>query len=247
MINELRLFSKYINGFSTDSPIFNVVINANVTGTIGLGNRIQLAQSGANKFLLVHGVSITGSSTYLNLYGGTDYGLVSGSIVSPQYSQLKAPFGFPLSPSKWTVEVINSSDCTKTSPTASTWYGGTGLTPTGPSIDVPIGVWRVRYKAVVRDTFTTAAAGNVGLRATLSTANNSESDSQMSNVQTVAVGIVASNGVNQYTPAIEKILTLASKTTYYLNVLASNVTTGDVIGFIGSLSNSLLQAISVYL
>ena len=43
-------------------------------------------------------------------------------VTLPNYSITKAPFGFPLSPAKWTVEVTDTSERVQASPTQDTWY-----------------------------------------------------------------------------------------------------------------------------
>lgn len=233
---------------SADAPTYIISVNADMTSKIQSGMRIKLTHSATVKYFIVTAVgSYSGGVTLITVYGGTDYTLSNSAFSSPHYSSVKVPFGFNSSPSKWTVEVVNSNDCTKTSPTASTWYGGTGLSSTGPSIDIPIGIWRVRYKALTNDNFSTAAVGAIGLRATLSTTDNSQSDAEFTVSATWTVPI-AGAGVARFTATNEKVLTLSSKTTQYLNVFAGATTAGDVIGFLGSTAApTIIQAICAYL
>lgn len=228
---------------STDAPIYNVLINANVTGTIGIGNRILLNQSGQNKFFLVHGVAITGSNTYLNLYGGTDYSLVSGGFANQAYSPIKEPFGFPLNPAKWTETATDTGNAAKASPTANTWYGGTGLSPTGISIIAPIGVWNVNIKALV-EVQTPATQQSYGVRWTFSTANNSESDATWTNqglgMQPAVLGFM------RWPAVVNKLLTLASKTTYYLNILTGQ-TSVISINVRGDIATTTIELVCAYL
>jgi hypothetical protein len=233
-----------------DTPSFEISFNADMTAIIGLGDRIKITQSTTKYFIVTKVGAFSAGATIITCYGGTDYTLVASgttAITTPYVSHVKIPFGFPMSPSKWTVEVSNSNDCTKTTPTVSTWYGGSGLTSTGPSIDIPIGVWRVRYKTVASDVFTTAALTALGIRATLSTANNTQSDTDFTTTQALETPIVAVSGVARFSAQTEKYLTLTTKTTYYLNIFVGSVTAGDVIGFLGTVVPTILQASCVYL
>lgn len=227
---------------STDSPIFNVSINNNATGTIGIGNKIWGIQSGNNKYSIVHGVGITGSTTYLNLYGGTDFSLVTGSFTSPFYSREKAPFGFPLARSKWTVSISNTGRCTKNTPSANTWYGDTGLSATGPSISVPIGAWNGFLKGVLQSSDTTVTDYNCYM--TLSNASNSESDSD----NTVFVALTVPSGTYKIfnIGAVSISVAVTSKTTYYLNIKTSTAT-ADSIEIRGDVVPTIIKLTSDYL
>ena len=222
--------------FTIDSPIFNVFINANVTGTIGVGDRIQATQAGANKLFLVHGVSITGSNTYLNLYGGTDYALVSGSLTSPQYSQLKAPFGFPLSPSKWSVTATDAIDRSQSSPSGTVWYnlGSFGIT-------APIGMWDLSYIVVSYGDRT--VAGNINVFTTLSTSSTSESNTTFTRNWFIA----SNTGQTQPLHIDHQFLSILTKTNYFLNLKTSIVGLLSIQTFGASSGASTIVLTSVYL
>jgi len=95
--------------------------------------------------------------------------------------------------------------------------------------------------------YSSVAVVSIGLRVTLSTANNSESDAELTTIQTIETPIVAANGILRYISQNEKVLTLTSKATHYLNIYVGTVTAGDVIGFIGAIKPSVIQAICAYL
>ena len=225
---------------STDNPIFNVSINANVTGTIGNGNRVWVTQSGANKFFLVHGVGITGSTTYLNLYGGTDYSIVAGALGSPQYSRVKAPFGFPVDPDKWTVQVEDTTLRQQASPTANVWYNNGSI-----SINIPIGKWFASYEAEVQSEKLPPTGTFISNYCTLSTANNSETDKKWTTVLYRVDGNTA--GLQVFGPVTRsnEIVALV-KTTYYLNQKTDQPLTANIY-FRGDLSTIVLRARSGYL
>ena len=225
-----------------DAPIYDININANITGTIGVGDRIWGVQGGANKFFLVHGVAITGSTSYLNLYGGTDYTIITGAITSPQYSNIKAPFGFPLDPLKWTVKVSDTGNCIKSTPSGTVWYGDTGLSATGPSISFPLGAWNASYKAMVSSRDTTVTDFTVYI--TLSTSPTTESDSEW----TAGAVLSAPAGTYDVFGAIfvQKSIFLTAKTTHYLNI-KSNISTADNIKIRGDIVTTIIRAVSNYL
>jgi hypothetical protein len=204
---------------SADSPTFTFTISGDKTTKYKAGQRIKLTQTTA-KYFIITKVAYSAPNTTVTIYGGTDYTLANAAITSPYYSREKAPFGFPLEPDKWTVSTVTSDSPAKASPTASTWYGDTGLSPTGPSISIPIGSWRVRYETSADLVITLAAVGNIGCRMTLSTANNSESDPELTTgfLSPAPIGTVTQRATYNH----EKVLTLTAKTTYYLNVFTGN-------------------------
>lgn len=195
---------------SADSPSFVISINQDVTTLIGVGYRIKLIQTSSKYFIVTNVGAFGGGATLITVYGGTDYILANAAITSPSYSPIKAPLGFPLNHAKWSITVTDTQNCTKSSPSASTWYGGSGLSPTGPSIDIHTGSWEVYYKASLDEVATTAG---VGAKITLSTANNSESDAN--NSVGVTMPLV---GTNRMPITYKTPITVTSKTTHYLNI-----------------------------
>lgn len=231
---------------SSDSPSYLVSVNYNVTGTFGVGMKMQLTHLSSTKNFIVTQVTFTGTNTYLNLYGGTDFTLnVTGAITNPYYSWEKSPFGFNTNPDKWTVSTITTDSPAKSSPSSATWYGGSGLTPTGPSINVPIGAWRVFYKVVVDLSITLAAVAAVGSRVTLSTANNSESDVEMTTAVSVSMPIAADT--QRATYIAEKIINVASKTQYFLNMFTGNSGATSLTMNTAGVFQNVIKAVCAYL
>lgn len=199
---------------SADAPTFTFTVSGDLSEVLTPGTRLKLTQTTVKYFIVTAAVFSSGTTT-VTIYGGSDYTLANATISANYYSHIKGPAGFPLDPTKWMVEVTDSNQCSKANPTASTWYGDTGLSSTGPSISIPIGIWIVYYETSV---FTRrAAAGAVTVRATLSTASNSESD----NGFTTTEAIISSNTGFDQVVHKEKVLSLAAKTTYYLNVMST--------------------------
>lgn len=190
---------------SADSPTFVISVNADMTTTIGVGMRIKLTQTTVKYFIVTAVGVFGGGATLITVYGGTDYTLANAAITSPYYSMVKAPFGFPVDPAKWTVEVTDTTQRSQASPTAGTWYNLGSL-----SITIPIGMWYTSYHVLMEGDRT---AAYVFLYTTLSTANNSESD----NAWRCHGGAGASIGDFGNTASQARVLSLASKTVYYLN------------------------------
>lgn len=223
---------------SADAPTFISSVNADMTAIIYPGQRLSLTQT-TEKFFIVTAVgAYSGGATLITMYGGTDYTLTANPITSPKWSNVKVPSRFPMSPSKWTVEVAASADYSQASPTASTWYN---MGTTNSQISVPIGIWNVDYSVVA--VAAKAATTSLNVYATLSTANNSASDAQFTSF-TFIIGASASLQVGGVVGKI-KTLSIASKTVYYLNGMSAS--SADNIYFLNSLAPMRLRAICAYL
>lgn len=230
-----------INGYALDE----ITIRAKYLANTSQGpNNFSL-----EKFGLISQVgAYSGGTTLVTAYFGTDYMLTNATISSPKYSNTFAPARFTTKESKWSVLVTSSIDHSKTTPTSSAYYGGSLLTPTGPSIIIPIGAWWIAYKVLLGSTYTVAAVGAFGMRATLSTANNTQSDSDLSVLQTIVTPITTS-GAFRFTAQTQKPLPLILKvkTTLYLNLFQGSVTAGDVASFLGSIQPTIILATSALL
>ena len=217
---------------SADDPTFTfTVAGIDLTGKYSPGMRVKLTQTSVKYFIITKVAFST--DTTITIYGGTDYDLANASISSPYYSPVKAPFGFPLDPLKWTVSLTDTSNRSQASATQGTWYNLGSL-----SLDIPIGVWDVHY-----DLYGDISAHNKLFAATLSTANNSESDTEFTT--RFYDGNDTAEGAQ--TLSKRKALTLTAKTTYFLN--ASNVTGGGgaTITFLGTNVPTRVRAICTYL
>lgn len=214
---------------SADAPTFVIGTTKDLTGVIGVGMRIKLTQTTAKYFIVT---AITSST--ITVYGGTDYTLANATITSPYFSYYKAPLGFPASPVKWTTILTSTTQRTQLTPTTNTWYNA-------ESLSIPIGVWDVSYQAIffAYQTGVTTINGQT----TLSTANNSSSDADFN-------GYVANGGASGTiavygTITKMKQLTLASKTTYYLNY--RSVVSAAEIDIQAGLGSTIIRAVCAYL
>ncbi len=140
----------------------------------------------------------------------------SGGISSISYSPQSAPYLFPLSIEKWTLKVPLLAQETQASPTQNVWYN-----PGSYQIALPIGAWELGYAGW--NLVTHAGTTFLSLYATLSTANNSESDSELT-----SAGVDLSVSLSQANTwmARKKALSVSVATPYFLNVRsgASSVT-----------------------
>ena len=224
---------------SADSPTFTFTIPGDQTGLLSPGMRIRLTQTTV-KYFIITAVSYGSPNTTVTVYGGTDYTLANAAITNPYFSPMKAPYGFPLDPSKWTVKVVDTNFLEQDNPTTSTWYNLGSV-----AISVPIGVWNLVYEVAAQ------ILGNVNIAEliallTLSTTNNGESDSDFTallytNGFATGVQLAIIQTVHR-----RNTLNVASKTSYYLNMQSF----GDgaaAIYFVGSYSPTIITAICAYL
>jgi hypothetical protein len=225
---------------SSDSPVFVANVVGDVTSLISNGYRIKVTQNGSDKFFLVHGVgAFSSGTTPLTLYGGTDYVLHStGTINSPQYSNAKAPFGFPLNPTKWKIITSSTSDTVQFSPTINVWYNVGSL-----SISAPVGLWKVDISGVF--SIYGSAVDTVRGDCNLSTSNNSESDATTRIYGNSSGGGLSSNN---YSVHVFNTFTInpATKTVYYL-IARALLNDQTYVGFLGTYQNTIIAITSAYL
>jgi len=201
---------------SADDPAFVISVNADVTALIGVGDRIKLTQTTAKYFIVTVVGAFSGGATLVTVYGGTDYDLANAAITSPYYSHVKNPFGFPSDPAKWTVEFSDANLHTKTSPTASTLYGGANAFTVGSniSIDMPIGKWKLQFTGFPY-VESQASQTSATVYLNLSTGNNSISDTELQLGSAVggASGTLQTGIPGAYK---EKLISVTVKTTWYV-------------------------------
>lgn len=131
----------------------------------------------------------------------------TGGLSTLSYSTAKVPYGFPAQKTKWTILMLNETASSQSSPSNATWYN-----IGSQQLNIPLGAWDVDYIVNLYGQNTSSAQATVALRATLSTANNSESDIRF----TTGLGgdINQSNAVSL---GAKDFLDLSAPTVYYLN------------------------------
>jgi hypothetical protein len=226
---------------SADAPTFTFTVPTDLTTKYYPGMRIKLTQTTV-KYFIITAVAYGAPNTTITVYGGTDYTLANAAITLPYFSMLEVPMGFPRSPAKWTVAVLtDTTQRTQASPVSNTWYNLGTL-----SGSIPIGIWNVTVKVNGRSVCSSTNP-TIDIQTTFSTANNSASDSDFTmrcyNVQpgtnsTKEIDIVL---------VVSKTLTLAAKTTYYMNARVTSATLIDGIYFENSAIPLTVTAACAYL
>ena len=197
-----------------DTPSFELVFaGVDLTSFLRVGMKVRLTQSTTKYFIITK--SVFSTNTTITLYGGTDYVLVAtGTTVVSNfyYSPHKSPSGFPLDPDKWTVKIADTAYRAQDSPVQNQWYNLGAV-----KITIPIGIWKVSYKATASGFFTAPASGFPDIHTTLSQVNNLESDSEFH----VGHQIFVATGLKALSFS-QKVLNLSVKTDYFLNSLTQN-------------------------
>jgi hypothetical protein len=175
------------------------------------------------------------TNTTITVYGGTDYDLANAAITSPYYSPVKAPFGFPLDPTKWTAILTDTLDRNQTSPLANSVYNLGTI-----SLSIPLGVWDLDFQMLLDFNKASGAAafGTCGI----STSNSSFSDNALKG-GSWAPDASSPRSIAQINRA--KTLVLAAKTTYYV-VASVNINSSN-LDIRGDLATTVVRAISAYL
>jgi hypothetical protein len=222
---------------SADDPTYTFTVAADVTTKYSVGMKIKLTQGTVKYFIITAVSTYSGGKTTITVYGGTDYDLASSAISANAYSMMRTPVGFPMSPTKWTEELEDTTNRTQASPSANVWYNIGSL-----SLSVPIGSWNLGYSlCLYQDGNLTAYKGYT----TLSTGSSSESDPEFT--QLVQVSLNTSQYQFVLNPvSTSKVVTLSSKTTYYLN-LRAGVGSYDSINTRGADQPTIIRATCAYL
>lgn len=205
---------------SADDPTYVMQFaSVDLTSMLSVGMRVKWTQNSTVRYGIITAISFS-TNTLVTLYGGTDYDVddtATYAISGFYYSTMKAPIGFPLDPTKWQVRVTDSTQRGGTT-TASTW---TNHGTTNAQISMPIGAWRVKYSvAMLMDRAT--AGTDITCKVTLSNANNTEWDSELTSVERWGSAVANSADIIEMTFQREKFLVAASKTLLYLNAWNNN-------------------------
>lgn len=198
---------------------FVISTTGDLTDTYYASLRFRAKQGGAYEYFIVHLVEYSAGVTELTLFGGTDGTLTDTTITDTAFSPVRFPKGFPISEDSWAIEHRDSTYNTQTTPSAVTWYNVGSL-----SLSIPVGLWNVKYRvsASIQDTSGTSLT----IYATLSTANNSESDSNFTSY--FGINGASGNLILAAWFSEEKIISLSQETTYYLNVQTLNSTVEEI-------------------
>jgi len=221
---------------SSDNPTYTFTIASfDATSKYSNGMRVKLTDSGTQYFIIT-AVTFDDPGSTITVYGGNQGDLSTGTITNPFYSVVKAPLGFSTDPLNWTEETNSSNDSSINTPGAGVW------TNRGGSLAIHIGAWEVSYYLVVAaddDNVT-----NIDISTTLSKANNSEDDDDFTCESTIVTG-GAVDREYAFSFTRTKNLTLATKDTYYANVMAAAAV--DRIRARGTKGARIIRAVCAYL
>jgi len=237
-LNGWTAYSKVIpTRASADDPTYVLTfVGVDITSIIGVGMRLKWTQNSTVRYGIVHVISFS-TNTTLTLYGGTDYNVddTGTHVISDfYYSAEKAPLGFSLDYDKWSVEVNDTAARTQTSPVINTWYNLGAI-----SIDIPIGLWKVSYSLYPYGILTIASTIQVAV--TLSTTNNSESDTDYTRVFAGAPLTFLGQPIS-----MKNKIDIAVKDTMYLNCTAK-VFALTTLGNSNDTQTLVLKVTSLYL
>lgn len=194
------------NGNDSDANANNLTAQAAATAT-SADTPFAGGSVGTTEYGIVTKTAFS-TNTTLTVQVPEGYAIpTSGGVSAVLYSTHKAPYAFPTDANKWTIIFLDVTDEAQASPVNGTWYNFTGA-----GLTVPVGSWTVGYEVVAY--ITKAAATDIRLKTTLSTATNSESDIEMTGGG--YIGGASGTLINANTVTKERELTMSSATPYYL-------------------------------
>lgn len=221
---------------SADAPTFTFTVPGDKSTKYYPGMRIKLTQTTV-KYFIITKVVYSSPNTTITVYGGTDYTLASATIIYPYYSSAKAPAGFPLDPTKWTVLLTDSTDRHQSSPVKDTIYN-----PGSLSISLPIGIWNISFQVILVCAASSGTMTDVygGLSTSLAAFTNQALRGRGylgGPTAGIFIGILTRNTV----------LNIAAKTTYYV-LCMTDLYNQSVIGFNNASDASLdVRAVCAFL
>lgn len=228
---------------STDGPTFVISVDEDMTTVVSVGMRVWLNHLGIDKYFIITAVGgYSGTATNVTLYGGTSYTLNNTAITLPYFSPCKSPLGFPMDPSSWTESVTDATNQSQATPTANTWYNLGGF-----QLSIPIGSWNVYYQCVAEVITTTAAVTSLTVRATLSGANNTNSNSDFATGIEVPFPIVVAGVMRSSLQNSAKNIIQTVKKTFFLNCLTSVNATSISFRGDGGAGMTSIRAVCAYL
>ena len=204
---------------SVDNPTVVLTFDADVTPYIWKGSRLKATENSIVHYFIVSAdPTETGGVTTVTCLSEIDTttptqakALLGATAISDvAYAPPKTfPSGFPISTLSWQVLTSSSSTVTQAAPAQNVWYNKL-------SLNIPIGDWKWLYKVIAAVNRNTTDV-IVDVFSTLSTANNSESDSTTS--FRAVNGRLTTSQSTVIAPLVNSgHLTLTSKSTRYLNL-----------------------------
>jgi hypothetical protein len=239
---------------SASDPEFTFTIaGVDRTDTLAPGMKVKLNQT-TDKYFIITKVAFS-TDTTVTIYGGIDYDLADAAITSPQYALPGvSPIGFPLDKTKWTYEMFsNTANNVQAAVSLDTWYNGGGSGLEGTAIT---GLWIPVIQCLMTGTRanTASSSSSPTMELTISTADNSESDSTLTTYGSSSVvgGLSSSSYTGLFRAGIDRALnttlSITTPTTYYLNTrIVSTSGTLTNLGFRGDIVTTKVLLVCAYL
>jgi len=217
---------------SWDSTTKTGVVNTNLdlTGYLSVGMKVKFTQNATTKYGIITAIS----SSTITLFMGTDYTLTNDPISDAYYSIVRAPYGFPMEPDKWTIIITDVTNRSQNTPVYNTWYNIGGL-----NILVPVGSWKLSYR--VQTEHERATAGYPSVYCALSTSANS-----ISNFLYQSQGFFFSANICSLILQHEFVVNLTTPTTFYL-IAKTDQNNCTKLSFRGDLTRTIMKAVCNYL
>lgn len=219
---------------SWDCSVYTGVVNSNLdlTPYLSVGMKIKFTQNSTIKYAFITAIT----STQLTLFLGTDYSLNNSAISNSYYSMLKAPFGFPLNPDKWSVTKTSNVRTLLTTVVVGTVYNLASL-----KISVPIGLFNFIATGCCFITHTANNSADFIISLSTSATSISNSGNNVFIASLVSSGAVASININ-------KLITNTAKVDYYLvETVTYATTTVSSLDLRGENQTVILKAVCDYL
>jgi hypothetical protein len=230
---------------TADDPSFPIEWDDDMSllSYLSVGMKIKWTQNGTVRYGFITYADANGglTNTEMVIYGGTDYN-VDNTTTYPVsnicISREKSPYGFPMSPAKWSV-VETPTTFSQASATSTTWYNATSIT-------IPIGVWSFVYRANVQ-TLRTGGGGNTNLSMGLVISETSASGtplSLMTHSQNCRIPFPTDLEFYNWSGSFsgQEVVSLSSKDILYMNVMSVHQAVNDLSCF-----NMSLRATCAYL
>lgn len=228
---------------SVDDPTGVITISGDKTTKYSLGMRIKFTNGGNTIYGIITKISYTSPNTtltFLHEINPTNslvlHLMANSAITLNYYSNMKAPFGFPLNPDKWSIKKTLTTNYFKSNPVKDTIYYS------GFNITIPIGLYNIELSTVGY-----ADRGTTGdTQVSIGIANNQTSlDIYFPLQQTITYtsSVTATLFILPINP--KRIVEIGSKTVYYLN-LRTNATGVTTIGSVNE-GETYIKAQCAYL
>lgn len=232
-----------ISAYSFNNSINDLNANANnltANGSAVATNADSPFAQGATTGTLEYGIITSNSfSTNTTLTVQVPEGCAiptSGGVSAVSYSTQAVPYGFPRQKNKWDVEYLGNTLQSYGVGTAGTWYN------TGHVLIVPTGEWKLSYQCIVIAQH--AGVTFLGSFSTLSTANNTDSDTRFRKSTT---NIASSQTQISNEVTMLNSISATTATPYYLNLKPVNSSTTSQIDGSNSGGPTVIRAECAYL